>query len=164
MVAATFWNWAVIQYSCHPTQKLLLALQEQTDLVVLEALFAAWLAVEGRQWQVADVARLRGTTQMWIDEVVLPLREARERWKDDRERMLPRHHLLQLELEAERHLAELMWVSTERIRNDDSRARDKAMNSVRELMNSNLLSLSPFANGKFVSEREQLVALLLQST
>jgi hypothetical protein len=59
---------------------------------------------------------MRGTTGTWIEEVVLPLRAVREQWKGDAVKEDARRHLLQLEVEAERHLAELMWASTEALR------------------------------------------------
>ncbi|MGB2104239.1 MAG: hypothetical protein ACPHVN_06385, partial [Luminiphilus sp.] len=79
-------------------------------------------------------------------------------------------HLLQLEVEAERHLAELMWSSTEALRSapEDSVTKEMLMKETMEhaaaRMSANMLAVSGFENGKFASEREQLVALLLQST
>ena len=109
MTVAPFWDWALKQYAREPTQALLLTLQSQADLVILEALFACWLATEGRRLEAQDVVAMRDTTGVWIDEVVLPLRAVRERWKGDGSKEDARRHLLQLEVEAERHLGELMW-------------------------------------------------------
>ena len=113
---------------------------------------------------------MRDTTGNWIDEVVLPLRAVRERWKGDASKEDARRHLLQLEVEAERHLAELMWVSTEALRSapEDGVTTEKLMKETMEhaaaRMSANMLALPGFENGKFASEREQLVALLLGST
>ena len=113
---------------------------------------------------------MRDTTSIWIDEVVLPLRAARERWKGDAAKEDARRHLLQLEVEAERHLAELMWASTESLRSppEDGMTRGMAIKETIEdaaaRMSANLLVLPVFENGKFASEMEQLVALLLEST
>lgn len=170
MAVASFWDWALRQYGHEPTQTLLLALQSQADLVILEALFAAWLSTEGHRLQHNHVAAMRVTTGAWIDEVVVPLRAVREQWKGDAANEEARRHLLQLEVEAERHLAELMWASTEALR---SEPRDVTMTDIVaketteracERMNANLLALPGFENGKFASERGQLVALLLEST
>ena len=49
MTVAAFWDWALRQYAREPTQALLLTLQSQADLVILEALFAAWLSTEGHR-------------------------------------------------------------------------------------------------------------------
>jgi hypothetical protein len=38
------------------------------------------------------------------------------------------------------------------------------MRATQQQMNTNLLALPVFQNGKYASEREQLVALLLEST
>jgi len=165
-----FWDWALRQYAREPTQALLLTLQSQADLVILEALFAAWLSTEGHRLQNRDVAVMRATTGSWIDEVVLPLRAVREQWKGDAVKEDARRHLLQLEVQAERHLAELMWVSTEALRSEPQDGMTKKMLTAEALedaakrMNANMLAVSGFENGKFASEREQLVALLLQST
>jgi hypothetical protein len=94
----------------------------------------------------------------------------REQWKGDAVKEDARRHLLQLEVEAERHLAELMWASTEALRSgpQDGMTRKmltaEALEDAAKRMNANMLAVSGFENGKFASEREQLVALLLQST
>jgi len=170
VTVAPFWDWALRQYAREPTQALLLTLQSQADLVILEALYAAWLSAEGYRLKDQDIAAMRGTTGTWIDEVVLPLRALREQWKGDAGKVGTRRHLLQLEVEAERHLAELMWASTEALRSSpqDGMTREmvktKTLEQTAARMNANMLLLSGFENGKFASEREQLVALLLEST
>ena len=170
MTVAPFWDWALRQYAREPTQALLLTLQSQADLVILEALYAAWLSAEGYRLKDQDIAAMRGTTGTWIDEVVVPLRALREQWKGDAGKVDARRHLLQLEVEAERHLAELMWASTEALRSSPQDAMTREMVKTETLeqtaarMNANMLLLSGFENGKFASEREQLVALLLQAT
>ena len=148
----------------------LLTLQSQADLVILEALFAAWLSTEGHRLQNREVAAMRAATEAWIDEVVLPLRAVREQWKGDAVKEDARRHLLQLEVQAERHLAELMWASTGALRSGSQDGMSKNMLTAEALedaakrMNANMLLVSGFENGKFAFEREQLVALLLQST
>ena len=169
MTVAPFWDWALRQYAREPTKALLLRLQSQADLVILEALFAAWLSTEGHRLEDHDFAAMRDTTGTWIDGVVLPLRALREQWSDDATKKDARRHLLQLEVEAERHLAELMWVSTESLRStsqDDMSSEiltAETEEHARERMNANMLVLPGFGRGKFVPEREQLVALLLES-
>ena len=170
MTVAPFWDWALRQYAREPTQALLLTLQSQADLVILEALYAAWLSAEGYRLKDQDIAAMRDTTGTWIEEVVVPLRALREQWKGDAGKVDARRHLLQLEVEAERHLAELMWASTELLRSGPQDGMTKKMLTAEALenaakrMNANMLAVSGFENGKFASEREQLVALLLQST
>jgi len=170
VTVAPFWDWALRQYAREPTQALLLSLQSQAELVILEALFAAWLSTEGHRLEAHDVAAMRDTTGTWIDEVVLPLRAVRERWKGDASKEVARRHLLRLEVEAERHLAELMWASTEALRSAPEHGMTRemlmkeAMDHAAARMSANMLALSAFENGKFASEREQLVALLLEST
>ena len=56
---------------------------------------------------------MREATGLWIEEVILPLRTTRERWKSDAEKQSQRQQILRLEVEAERYLAELMWANTD---------------------------------------------------
>ena len=77
MTVAPFWDWALKQYAREPAQSLLLTLQSQADLVILEALFAAWLSTEGYRLAAHEVAAMRDTTGTWIEEVVLPLSAVR---------------------------------------------------------------------------------------
>jgi len=169
VTVAPFWDWALRQYAREPTKALLLRLQSQADLVILEALFAAWLSTEGHRLEDHGVAAMRDTTGTWIDDVVLPLRAVREQWRGDATKEAARRHLLRLEVEAERHLAELMWVSTESLRSapQDHMSREmltaETVEHAAERMNANMLMLPGFGRGKFVAEREQLVALLLES-
>ena len=169
MTCTPFWDWALRQYARGPTKALLLRLQSQADLVILEALFAAWLSTEGHRLEDHDVAAMRETTRSWIDDVVLPLRAVREQWRGDATKQDARRHLLQLEVEAERHLAELMWVSTESLRSasQDNVSSEmltaETVEHAAERMNANMLVLPSFGRDKFVPEREQLVALLLES-
>ena len=164
MNATPFWDWALSQYRAEAAQSLLLRLQEEAGLVILEALFVSWLASEHYQWRADDTAKLRGVTQDWIDEVVMPLRAVRQHWKNEASKETLRRHLLELEVEAERHLAELMWAASESARGEKIGAEHAGKQSVGEQMHINLLTLPVFQDGKYVSEREQLVALLLEST
>ena len=164
MNATPFWDWALSQYRAEAAQSLLLRLQEEAGLVILEALFVSWLASENHQWRADDTAKLRDATQDWIDEVVVPLRAVRQRWKNEVSKETSRRHLLELEVEAERHLAELMWAASESARGEKIGAEQACKQSVGEQMNANLQTLPVFQDGKYVSEREQLVALLLEST
>lgn len=164
MTVDLFWDWSLSKYRCEATQKCLLALQGAADLVILEALFACWLATQRVRWQSDDVSAMREATGLWIDEVVLPLRATRERWKSDTEKQSQRQRILRLEVDAERYLAELMWTNTESIRDIGPVAVQRNEPATAELMNANLCALPVFNKGEFVSERRQLVALLIQST
>ena len=164
MNATPFWDWALSQYRAEASQRLLLRLQEEAGLVILEALFVSWLASERYEWRSDDTAKLRGATQDWVDEVMLPLRGVRQRWKNEASKEASRRHLLELEVEAERHLAELMWAASESARGEKISAEQASKQSIGAQMNINLQTLPIFQDGKYVSEREQLVALLLEST
>ena len=62
MTVDAFWDWAVACYRRAGVQQHLLLLQDTQDLVILEALFACWLASHDRQWQLDDVRAMgRGT-------------------------------------------------------------------------------------------------------
>ena len=101
---------------------------------------------------------------LWIEEVILPLRTTRERWKPDAEKQSQRQQILRLEVDAERYLAELMWANTDTVGDIGPDTVQRNELATVELMNANLSALPVFNKGEFVSERQQLVALLIQST
>ena len=165
MTVDAFWDWAVACYRRAGVQQHLLLLQDTQDLVILEALFACWLASHDRQWQLDDVRAMAVSTRTWIDEVVLPLRATRTRWTGDADLSDFRQHLLTLEVTAERHLAELMWSGVMKNRSPSKGVVspvEKGTSST--LMSSNLSLLPTFFDGKCAPERLQLVALLEKGT
>lgn len=164
MTVDEFWDWSLARYSDPATRESLLALQDTLDLVVLEALFAAWLASRHCEWQASAVERLQVASRDWLAAVVLPLRKTRIQWRSDSRLQTARQHLLALEVQAERHLAELIW---DAVMGSADGAADVIFQSDRtsgELMHSNLGRIAPFRDGKYVSEREQVVVLLDQAT
>ena len=165
MTVDTFWDWAVACYRRAGVRQHLLSLQDAQDLVILEALFACWLASHDRRWQSDDVQAMSVSTRAWLDQVVLPLRGTRMRWTTDADLSASRQHLLALEVQAERHLAELMWSGVMKDRNPSKglvSPVEKATPSA--LMSSNLSVLPTFFDGKCALERLQLVALLEKGT
>ena len=54
MTVDAFWDWAIACYRRAGVQEHLLLLQDTQDLVILEALFACWLASHDRQWQLDE--------------------------------------------------------------------------------------------------------------
>ena len=103
-----FWRWAVAQYEDVQVREGLLELQESSDLVILEAMFLAWLGHRGQAIREEDQQRIRLAITPWVDGVVLPLRRQRQAWTDMPSMITNRRHLLELELEAERVLAQLL--------------------------------------------------------
>ena len=103
-----FWRWAVAQYEDVQVREGLLELQESSDLVILEAMFLAWLGHRGQAIREEDQQRIRLAITPWVDGVVLPLRRQRQAWTDMPSMITNRRHLLGLELEAERVLAQLL--------------------------------------------------------
>jgi uncharacterized protein (TIGR02444 family) len=165
MTVDAFWDWAVARYRLAGVQQHLLLLQDTQDLVILEALFACWLASHDRQWQLDDVQAMAVSTRPWIDEVVVPLRATRVRWTADAGLSESRQHLLALEVTAERHLAELMWSGVMRDRTpSEGLASPVEKETPSALMSSNLSLLPTFFDGKCALERLQLVALLEKGT
>ena len=165
MTVEAFWVWALAHYDGKECQQLLLRLQKEGDLIILEALYACWLAQVGKPWFAGDFAKMRGLTESWIDEVVLPLRATREKWKPDPDQRHQRESLLKLEVEAERHLAGLMWIATSECRaSSEFGSGLHGHEALRGLMVENLSVLPPFCRGKYVSEGAHLVALLCEST
>lgn len=103
-----FWSWALKRYESHPLRDCLLALQESCGLVVVEALFFAWLAEQGRQLSAAQAQSMEETIAPWVENIVLPLRRQRVKWSNNHETSLLRREALRLELESEKTLAELL--------------------------------------------------------
>ena len=103
-----FWGWAVAQYEDEQVREGLLALQESSGLIILEAMFLAWLGHRGQAIREEDQQRIREAITPWVEGVVLPLRRQRYAWTDEPCMAINRRHLLGLELEAERVLAALL--------------------------------------------------------
>ena len=141
-----------------------MCIRDSLNLVVLEALFASWLGSRYLVWEASAVRRLGEASQDWLEGVVMPLRATRTRWRSQPALHTARQHLLSLEVQAERHLAELIWqgVMVPQGRATDVRSHPGA--AADELMNANLSLLPVFQDGKYVSERTQVVVLLGQAT
>jgi len=103
-----FWDWAVGRYEDRPVRDALLELQETAGLIILEAMFLAWLGRRGQVISGSEQQRIREAITPWVEGVVLPLRQQRQAWTDNSSMMINRRYLLGLELEAERALAQLL--------------------------------------------------------
>ena len=103
-----FWRWAVAQYEDVQVREGLLELQESSGLIILEAMFLAWLGHRCQAIGEEDQRRIRAAITPWVEGVVLPLRRQRQVWTDMPSMITNRRHLLGLELEAERMLAQLL--------------------------------------------------------
>ena len=104
----TFWTWALKRYEDTGLRERLLVLQESCGLVVVEALFFAWLAEQGRQLTLAEVLHMEEAITPWVERVLLPLRRERVAWSNDNDAALLRGEALRLELEAEKTLVALL--------------------------------------------------------
>lgn len=104
----TFWSWALKRYEDRGLRECLLVLQESSGLVVVEALFFAWLAEQGRQLTLAEALHMEEAFTPWVERVLLPLRRERVAWSNDKDATLLRSEALRLELEAERTVAALL--------------------------------------------------------
>ncbi len=103
-----FWDWAVAQYEAPELRACLLECQERAGLVILEALFLAWLGRKGHSVTALEYKQLRAAIEPWVAGVVIPLRAQRKEWTDEPALAAHRRHLLGLELEAERVLSTLL--------------------------------------------------------
>lgn len=103
-----FWCWAIARYEDAQVREGLLELQENSGLIILEAIFLAWLGHRGQAIGEKDQQRIREAIIPWVEGVVLPLRRQRQAWTDMPAMITNRRHLLGLELEAERLLAQLL--------------------------------------------------------
>ena len=165
MTAEVFWRWALARYAHEPARQHLLALQADLDLVIIEALFVCWLAREERRLREDDVDAMQTLITPWVADVVIPLRTVRQRWKADLAKVQQRDLLLTLELEAERCLAELLWSAYTALPDNPTTARQNPAGDAEvERFNDNLRALTVFRQGEYAPQRQQLVALLLEST
>ena len=165
MTAEVFWRWALARYAHEPARQHLLALQADLDLVIIEALFVCWLAAEERRLREDDVDAMQTMITPWVADVVIPLRTVRQRWKADLAKVQQRDLLLTLELEAERCLAELLWSAYTALPDNPTKARQNPAGDAEvERFNDNLRALTVFRQGEYAPQRQQLVALLLEST
>jgi len=165
VTAEVFWRWALARYAHEPARQHLLALQAELDLVIIEAVFVCWLATEERRLQQDDVDAMETLITPWVAEVVIPLRAVRQRWKTDLAKAQQRDLLLKLEVEAERYLAELLWSAYTALPDNLPIARQNpAGDKEAERLNDNLCALTVFRQGEYALQRQQLVALLLEST
>ena len=103
-----FWDWAVGRYEDRLVRDALLELQETAGLIILEAMFLAWLGRRGQVISGSEQQRIREAITPWVEGVVLPLRQQRQAWTEKSSMMINRRYLLGLELEAERALAQLL--------------------------------------------------------
>ena len=103
-----FWGWAVARYEDVQVREGLLELQESAGLIILEAMFIAWLGHRGQAIGEEDQRCIREAITPWVEGVVLPLRRQRQAWTDMPSMITNRRALLGLELEAERVLAGLL--------------------------------------------------------
>ena len=103
-----FWGWAVARYEDGQVREGLLELQESAGLIILEAMFIAWLGNRGQAIGEEDQRCIREAITPWVEGVVLPLRRQRQAWTDMPSMITNRRALLGLELEAERVLAGLL--------------------------------------------------------
>ncbi len=104
----TFWNWALERYDDTALRGCLLGLQESCGLVVVEALFFAWLSEQGRQLTLAEAQRMDKAIAPWVERVLLPLRRERVKWSNNKDATLLRGEALRLELEAEKTVVTLL--------------------------------------------------------
>ena len=104
----TFWTWAIKRYEDTGLRERLLVLQESCGLVVVEALFFAWLAEQGRQLTLEEALHMEEAITPWVERVLLPLRRERVEWSNDNDAALLRGEALRLELEAEKTLVALL--------------------------------------------------------
>ncbi len=131
-----FWRWAVARYDNVQVREVLLDLQESSGLIILEAMFLAWLGHRGQVIREGDQQRIRAAITPWVEGVVLPLRRQRQAWTDMPSMITNRRHLLGLELEAERVLAGLLINALpirEQLNDLATRAVDRNLSQLPEL-------------------------------
>ncbi len=148
-----FWRFASMLYRYADLREILLGLQDDHQVVILELLFAVWLADQGVAWSKMDHHRSRQHIGSWVDEVVLPLRQLRLHWRATKGRDAGYQHLLSMELDAEQHLADLLL---------DKMPTFDAQTPCWKLLDANLLRVLP-EDGIADETRERLMSLLQEA-
>jgi uncharacterized protein (TIGR02444 family) len=101
------WSYALKLYARPGVEAACLSLQEGgADVCLLLA--SAWLGSAGVAFSPARIDALESTAREWREEVIVPLRSLRQRWRESAKRDLQlaplRERIKQLELEAEKVL------------------------------------------------------------
>ncbi|WP_447744539.1 TIGR02444 family protein [Pseudomonas nicosulfuronedens] len=101
------WSYALKLYARPGVEAACLSLQEGgADVCLLLA--AAWLGDAGIGFSQPRMVALENTAREWREEVIVPLRSLRQRWREsatrDAELAPLRERIKQLELEAEKVL------------------------------------------------------------
>ncbi len=154
-----FWAWALSRYESKNLQKQLLKLQADADLLILEALTAAWFAQKGWRWREKDLTGLRDHTLPWVSKVIKPLRAQRFIWKESTRMKTNRTFLTELELSAEWYLARLMFEFLEL----NFEPHVEFGDSIIELYRENLWILLPWKQNGLESQFDRLVELFCES-
>ncbi|NBA94347.1 TIGR02444 family protein [Pseudomonas sp. R5(2019)] len=101
------WNFALALYARPGVEATCLALQEEGANICL-LLCAAWLDQRAVEYSHERRGQLSRTAWYWNEEVVVPLRQLRQQWRDeaqlDSALAALRTEVTRLELEAEREL------------------------------------------------------------
>ncbi|QJP06554.1 TIGR02444 family protein [Pseudomonas multiresinivorans] len=101
------WSYALKLYARPGVEAACLSLQEGGGDVCL-LLASAWLGSTGVAFSPSRMSALECTAREWREEVIVPLRSLRQRWrqsaKQDAELAPLRERIKQLELEAEKVL------------------------------------------------------------
>ncbi|MFV3304920.1 TIGR02444 family protein [Pseudomonas sp. NY15181] len=103
------WSYALKLYARPGVEPACLSLQESgVDVCLLLA--SAWLGDAGVAFEPARMSVLESAARDWREEVIVPLRSLRQRWREPARQdaaLAPlRERLKQLELEAEKVLLE----------------------------------------------------------
>jgi len=81
--ALALWEYATRIYQRPAVASECLRLQDSLDLDVCLLLFVAWFSDRGLTLAKKDLKQLAASCLAWRQDVVLPLRERRRRWKTD---------------------------------------------------------------------------------
>lgn len=111
------WNFALELYARPGVEQACLELQDAGGDVCL-LLTGAWLQRRGVRCEEQRLDALRDLAGPWQHEVVIPLRQMRQRWRvgaqQDADWAALREQVKKLELQAERVLLDRMQALTER--------------------------------------------------
>ncbi|QIB65246.1 TIGR02444 family protein [Kineobactrum salinum] len=114
------WEFSLQQYGKPDVAEACLEAQDRFAANVNLLLYAAWLTCQGLELDAGQWRSLESELQPWHQQVVVPLRELRRRWRQVPAAAGLRQQLKVLELEAEQEQQRQIWGWHQRARAQDA--------------------------------------------
>ncbi|WOJ92040.1 TIGR02444 family protein [Congregibacter variabilis] len=107
------WRFATAVYAKPGVAQACIAAQEEWAVDVNLMLYVSWCAREARRLGAEDIRRAQDRCGQWRERVILPLRQQRVAWREQKSRAVEYAAIKQLELDAERTQLDLLATLSE---------------------------------------------------